>query len=152
MSVARTRRATMADASALAALDAACFDVGWDADSIGGLLSGELTQGWRLDVGNELVATLLVRVVAGEGEVLRLAVAPAWRRQGHARAIMKAAMACLTPGLPYGMHLEVRASNVAARKLYASLGFVEAGRRPAYYVAPVEDAVLMHWRPSAARP
>lgn len=152
MSLAGTRRATMADASALATLDAACFDVGWDADSIRGLLSGALTRGWRLDVGDELVATLLVRVVAGEGEVLRLAVAPAWRRQGHARTIMRAAMAHLGPNLPYGLHLDVRASNVAARTLYASLGFVETGRRPAYYVAPVEDAVLMQWTPAAARP
>lgn len=152
MTAARTRRATMADASALAALDAACFDVGWDADSIGGLLAGELTQGWRLDVGDVLVAALLVRVVAGEGEVLRLAVAPAWRRRGHARAIMTVAMARLGPHLPYGLHLDVRASNIAARTLYRALGFVETGRRTQYYAAPPEDAVLMRWQPAAAEP
>jgi len=42
-----------------------------------------------------------------------------------------------------GVHLEVRASNEAARALYARLGFVETGRRPRYYAAPEEDAVLL---------
>jgi ribosomal-protein-alanine N-acetyltransferase len=149
VSAARTRRATMADADELAALDADAFDVAWDAASVRGLLAGALTRAWRLDVGDTLVAALLVRVVAGEGEVLRLAVAQAWRRQGHARAIMRTAMADLAAHLPHGLHLEVRASNSPARRLYASLGFAEVGRRPGYYVAPVEDAVLMRWMPSA---
>jgi ribosomal-protein-alanine N-acetyltransferase len=39
--------------------------------------------------------------------------------------------------------LEVRASNGAALSLYASLGFVEAGRRRRYYLDPEEDASLM---------
>jgi ribosomal protein S18 acetylase RimI-like enzyme len=39
--------------------------------------------------------------------------------------------------------LEVRPSNVAGRGFYAASGFVETGRRRAYYADPVEDAVLM---------
>ena len=39
--------------------------------------------------------------------------------------------------------LEVRESNQAARGFYASLGFLEEGRRRSYYADPVEDAVLM---------
>jgi ribosomal-protein-alanine N-acetyltransferase len=38
--------------------------------------------------------------------------------------------------------LEVRDSNVAARRLYEGAGFQENGRRPAYYRNPDEDAVL----------
>lgn len=152
MTATRARRATVADASALATLDAACFDEGWNADSIGSLLADAGTQGWCVDAGDALVAFLLVRVVAGEGEVLRLAVSPASRRHGHARLVMTAAMAQLGPSLPFGLHLEVRASHVAARTLYASIGFAEVGRRPRYYTAPAEDAVLMQWRPAAARP
>jgi [ribosomal protein S18]-alanine N-acetyltransferase len=42
--------------------------------------------------------------------------------------------------------LEVRESNVAARGLYAKWGFAEEGRRPKYYRAPQEDAVVMRMR------
>jgi [ribosomal protein S18]-alanine N-acetyltransferase len=39
--------------------------------------------------------------------------------------------------------LEVRPSNTAARRLYEKMGFSEAGRRPAYYREPPEDALLL---------
>ncbi len=146
-----TRRAGPADADALAGLDAASFDAPWDASSIGTLLAGELTIGWRRDAGSELVAAALVRCVAGEAELLRLAVHPAHRRHGHGRALLATILEELGPGLPHGLHLEVRASNAAARSLYHSLGFALIGTRPAYYVAPVEGAVLMRWNP-ATRP
>jgi ribosomal-protein-alanine N-acetyltransferase len=38
--------------------------------------------------------------------------------------------------------LEVRESNLAARRLYENLQFVETGRRKAYYREPEEDAIL----------
>jgi ribosomal-protein-alanine N-acetyltransferase len=41
--------------------------------------------------------------------------------------------------------LEVRASNVAARQLYAKLGFIESGVRTLYYTQPDEDAIIL-WR------
>ena len=39
--------------------------------------------------------------------------------------------------------LEVRESNVAAQSLYEKNGFVLAGRRPKYYVNPIEDARIL---------
>ena len=41
--------------------------------------------------------------------------------------------------------LEVRSGNVAARKLYETCGFTEAGVRPGFYEKPREDAVIM-WK------
>jgi ribosomal-protein-alanine N-acetyltransferase len=41
------------------------------------------------------------------------------------------------------VHLEVRDSNLAAKGLYASLGFIEAGRRSGYYTDSIEDAITM---------
>lgn len=39
--------------------------------------------------------------------------------------------------------LEVRRSNTAARRLYQSAGFREAGVRRNYYTKPVEDALVL---------
>ena len=39
--------------------------------------------------------------------------------------------------------LEVRASNAAARSVYAKMGFNDVGVRPGYYEKPAEDAVIM---------
>ncbi len=42
------------------------------------------------------------------------------------------------------VHLEVRESNLAARRLYEKAGFLLDKRRPAYYRNPEEDALLYH--------
>jgi [ribosomal protein S18]-alanine N-acetyltransferase len=41
--------------------------------------------------------------------------------------------------------LEVRESNLAARRLYEKLGFSEEGRRSNYYRDPTEDALLLRY-------
>jgi ribosomal-protein-alanine N-acetyltransferase len=39
--------------------------------------------------------------------------------------------------------LEVRASNLPARRLYQKAGFHEVGMRKRYYHSPMEDALLL---------
>lgn len=80
------------------------------------------------------------RVAEGESELLNLAVDPAFRRRGIARRLIGA----LTSGHPGTLWLEVRESNLGARKLYESLGFCEAGRRPGYYPDSGEAALVMN--------
>ena len=75
--------------------------------------------------------------VASELYVLGVGVDPAWRRRGVATALVRA---CLVRASV--VHLEVRASNAAARRLYAGLGFDEVGLRARYY-ADGDDAVLL---------
>lgn len=71
-----------------------------------------------------------------------LAVAPAYRRQGIAGRLWKAAAARVQE-ICKVCYLEVREGNLPARSLYASLGFVQNGYRPRYYSDPEEAAVLM---------
>lgn len=73
-------------------------------------------------------AFVLYRIVADEGELLNLAVAPSARRQGLARQLLEA-----LHQLTGVWHLEVRQSNTAAIALYESCGYQCIGERPRYY-------------------
>jgi ribosomal-protein-alanine N-acetyltransferase len=80
-----------------------------------------------------------VRHILGELHITTIAVRPEYRRRGHARALIGAALAAY-PNASH-VHLEVRPTNAAAIDLYESLGFEKTGRRPRYYGD--EDALLM---------
>lgn len=98
-----------------------------------------LEQAGRLE-GYAVVATL-----SDEAHLLNLCIRPASRGRGHARQLLRATlMEAAREGLQR-MVLEVRVSNLPARRLYESEGFVVVGQRPGYYPdgAGREDAVVM---------
>ncbi len=94
-----------------------------------------------LEEEDEISGFVGVQRVADEAHVMTLAVRPGMRRRGLGRALLRAALAAPAFADARRVHLEVRPSNVAARALYASLGFVETGVRKDYYGD--EDALLM---------
>ena len=131
------RPANPADLPALQALAAACdvcrpgaHDLLWLAENAYGTPLGFIACTQVLD----------------EMSLLSLAVHPAARRQGIARALHHAALAALRPAVAF---LEVRANNHAAQALYADLGYRVSGRRRAYYPNPDgsrEDALVLRWQ------
>lgn len=89
---------------------------------------------------------LLGRVVAGEAELLTVAVAPDQRCAGLGHRLVTAFLAEVTRRGGESAFLEVAESNVAARALYAASGFQPVGRRRAYYHRPdgtAEDALIL---------
>ena len=85
---------------------------------------------------DQVCGFIVTRDLAGEVEVLNLATAPENRRQGVATTLIDSIDS-------EDIFLEVRESNVVARKLYEKLGFIVVGTRPEYYDDPVETAVVM---------
>jgi ribosomal-protein-alanine N-acetyltransferase len=75
-----------------------------------------------------IVGFALYRLVAGEGELLNLAVDPKQRRSGVGRELLEHLF-----GMVDVWHLEVRESNAGAISLYQATGFVQVGRRTGYY-------------------
>jgi [ribosomal protein S18]-alanine N-acetyltransferase len=74
----------------------------------------------------------MLRSVAGEAELLLIAVRPRYRRRGVGRALLdRAAEKARQAGVEL-LHLEVRDGNPAL-DLYRAAGFVQVGRRAAYY-------------------
>ncbi len=85
---------------------------------------------------------ILARVAADEAEILTLAVAPPSRRAGLGAALLRAAMRHAGRVGARTMFLEVAVTNGAARALYASFGFREAGLRRGYYIDGTDALVL----------
>ena len=78
-----------------------------------------------------------------EGHIANIAVEPAMRgRRVGARLLLQAARVAIARGAT-AMTLEVRVSNVGARRLYQWFGFAPAGVRPRYYRSNNEDALIM---------
>jgi ribosomal-protein-alanine N-acetyltransferase len=140
-----------ADAPALAKLHARAFESGWSAADIEALLAAPGGFGLAARAAQDPVRLhgfLLARVVAGEAEILTLAVDPAHRRQGLARALLTASLAAAQAAGAEAVFLEVAADNIAALGLYQSEGFERVGRRPGYYArsgGAAADALVLRF-------
>ena len=133
------------DALALAALEASVFPDAWDADRFAGLLGQERFLAAGALNASGLCAYVTAYSVAGELEIVNVAVASALRGRGMGRALLlffleqgRLAGACRAV-------LEVRSGNLAARALYAGCGFVQVGARRGYYSDSGEDALVLEW-------
>jgi ribosomal-protein-alanine N-acetyltransferase len=129
------RAAYTADASAMAAIHAACFAKCWDAAEIGQFVGvpGCVALVASTSPAQAPQGFLIVRSAGDEAELLTLAVDPACRRLGLASALLAAATGALHGAGSKRLFLEVDQGNSAARGLYQSLGAVVVGRRPRYY-------------------
>ena len=81
--------------------------------------------------------------VLDEMEILRVAVASDYWRQGIAAGLLRHAIEDADRMGVRQCFLEVREGNVGAIALYKSFGFSQRGRRPRFYRMPTEDALLM---------
>lgn len=144
----------MADSARIAAIHTASFAHGWGAGEIEGMIAD------RRHVADVLVAPALLgevltgfaisRVVAGEAELLTIALDAEIRGRGHAARLLKCHAAQVRRAGAEAMFLEVADDNAPALKLYRRLGFSEIGRRKGYYPgeapkAARRDAVTMRW-------
>lgn len=135
---------TAAQLPAVAALEQVCFPADPWSEPV-----------YRAALDNPAVAILLAQgedgvllgyavlsAILDEGNLDNIAVAPEYRRQGIADALLSALTGFGRAHLTRLM-LEVRASNAPAIALYEKYGFAAVGRRKNYYNAPKEDAILM---------
>jgi ribosomal-protein-alanine N-acetyltransferase len=132
------------DVERLAALERAASLHPWNAAQLAAELERALPDAVLVLEGRAgLRAWCAYRVAVGELQIMNLAVEPEERRRGLGRHLLEAA---LRRGIAAGASralLEVRASNDAARSLYAKFGFAPLGVRRNYYVEPAEDALVL---------
>ena len=132
-------------AEQLAALHARAFDKPWSSGEIVKLLQNPAAFALIARGEGAFQGFVLAWAAAGEAELLTVAVVPEARRRGHGAALVTAAGVSAQTRGAMSMHLEVAEDNHAARALYAQLGYIETGRRHAYYAREGSsvDAIAM---------
>lgn len=137
------RRAMPADAAAIAAAEAEIFSDAWAERAVCDTISTEGAMCYVAERDGKLVAYIIGRVIAPEGEIYRIATLPEHRGRGIAYRLLDYAYKTeLGNGLET-LFLEVRKENAPARALYRSYGFGEVGMRKNYYKNPDDDAIIM---------
>jgi [ribosomal protein S18]-alanine N-acetyltransferase len=97
---------------------------------------------WVAEHESKLCGFMCAKVLSGEWEIENIVVAPEFQRRGAATQLMDALIREAQSKVGTRILLEVRESNLPARRLYENHGFAPIGRRKGYYQHPVEDAVL----------
>lgn len=127
----------------IALLERECFADPWSQQSIASELHNPLSLWLVAQEGQTLLGYVGSQTCLDETDMMNIAVFPASRRQGVARALIEALVFALRERGSKQLTLEVRASNGPARQLYESLGFLQVGLRKNYYRNPKEDALIL---------
>ncbi len=139
------------DLAEVVAIEAASFPRPWSADAFRAelarpfahcLVLREPASGASGSVG-AIVANLVFWVLAGEAQLLNVAVRPDRRGQGLGRQLVAQVVTTAETAGARLVTLEVRRSNAAAVALYAALGFAVVAVRARYYQDNDEDALVM---------
>jgi ribosomal-protein-alanine N-acetyltransferase len=99
----------------------------------------------RLD--GRIVAFAGIWLMLDEAHVTTFAVHPDFRRRSIGERLLLAMLDVAIANGAREATLEVRLSNMAARKLYEKYGFRPVGLRPRYYSDDNEDALIMTTEP-----
>jgi len=139
------RRMTLEDVPVISRLEEETFSMPWSAPSFLEMISKEDARYYVAEKDGKILGGCGVLMIAGEGNITNVVIAPEARNQGIGTAMLRHLMA---EGDREGLTaytLEVRVSNVAAIHVYEKLGFESAGIRPGFYEKPVEDAII-YWK------
>ena len=132
--------ATFPQADVLAALDHSVpFSAHWSVEDWQAEFSQPAARIWCAQEGDKLIGFIVLRGVAGQWELLNIAVAASYQHQGVATKLMRYALDAFTDA---HITLEVSSANLAAQALYRKVGFVIFGIRKKFYKDGT-DALIM---------
>ena len=138
------RNASGDDLDALEKLEKECFSLPWTRDQLRGELPDERHEFLVAEASDGSISGYIgMMTVLDEGYISNVAVAPALRRRGIGRALVREMLRLAEKRKLSFVTLEVRAHNEGAIALYAGEGFHPVGLRRDYYERPKEDALLM---------
>jgi [ribosomal protein S18]-alanine N-acetyltransferase len=135
---------TLADLDRVHAIERASFFPTWPDDAYRSeLTSNKLATYVVARLEDVVIGFAGIWLMVDEAHVTTFAVDPAWRRRGVGERLLLALLDISVARRAREATLEVRLSNVAARRLYEKYGFRPVGIRPRYYSDNGEDALIM---------
>lgn len=137
------REMNACDVPAIAALEKVCFSDPWSEKSIASELCNPLSYWLVADDNGNIAGYVGSQSVLDAADMMNIAVAPDYRRQGIGQALIEGLIDHLVEKNVIALLLEVRVSNAPALFLYEKLGFEHVGRRRGYYHNPREDALIL---------
>jgi ribosomal-protein-alanine N-acetyltransferase len=136
------------DIPAVHAIESASFPTPWPPYAFRGELeSNRMAHYLVVRADARVVAYAGLWLMVDEAHVTTFAVLPAYRRRGLGGRLLSALIELAADLGASVVTLEVRLSNVAARRLYQRFGFRPVGVRPRYYSDNGEDALIMTTEP-----
>ena len=136
------RKMTMEDVESLFEIEMKCFTDPWSENMVRDLVDSTWDEVWVLEE-ERILGYINYRFIAGEGELMRIAVLPEYRGHGYSKILMDVMMESAAKNQITDLTLEVRAGNESAIGLYKTYGFVSEAVRKNYYHNPTEDALIM---------
>lgn len=136
------RSLTPMDAPRMADIHAQSFFKSWDEPEMKAHIQTDMGFGF----GRPLEGFIILRAAADQAEILTVAVDPALRRQGIARALLDISETELVDNGVDTLFLEVAEDNPAAIAFYKSAGFEPIGRRPSYYTREIGRVAAITFR------
>lgn len=139
------RAMTPEDVPYISRLEEETFSMPWSPESFIQMITKEDTRYYVAEEDGHLLGGCGLWMVAGEGNITNVAVAPKARRRGVGTGLLNYLMMEGDREGVTAYTLEVRISNEAAIRMYEKLGFSSEGIRPNFYEKPTEDAMIM-WK------
>ena len=140
--------ASRLDVPTLCKIENDSFSTPWTRDSFLLGMNNPTNHTVILKENGNVLGFAVYSVLFEDAELYDIAVAPAHRKRGIGEALLKAVLKDTAERGADTIRLEVRQSNLPARKLYEKYGFVyDKAVRKNYYQKPTEDALLMYLTP-----
>ena len=126
------------------AIEQASFSAPWPANAYRSELeTNRLASYLVARVDDDVVGYGGMWLMVDEAHITTFAIHPAWRRQHIGERLLLEFVDVAILRRAREMTLEVRLSNLPARRLYEKFGFRPVGVRPRYYSDDHEDALIM---------
>jgi len=138
------RPMAVADLPAVQLIERSSFTTPWPPQAYRQELEANRLAAYLVGViGAEVVAYGGIWLMVDEAHVTTFAVHPRYRRRRIGERLLLALLDLSLDRHAREATLEVRLSNLAARRLYEKYGFRPVGIRPRYYSDNQEDALIM---------